>query len=276
MQVIRHLARVPARTRGGVVAIGNFDGVHLGHQTLFAEARAKAAASGAAAGVLTFSPHPRRLFNPSLPPFLLASTPVKLDRIAREGMAVTFIQRFDRAFAGLSAEEFVAGLLVGQLAVSHVVVGEDYRFGQKRRGDVELLQTLGARHGFGVTAVPPLRDASGCVCSSSRVRAALAEGRPGEAAHLLGQPWEVKGRATPHTDGTVALPLGWHQRPQPGTYAVLAAMDRGRDTRWCAARPAIARLSSLDCRDPQAFTLIDQGAMSAANLRVRVLERLEP
>ncbi|WP_448207994.1 bifunctional riboflavin kinase/FAD synthetase [Azospirillum sp. sgz302134] len=277
MQVIRDPACIPDQARGCVVAIGNFDGIHLGHQKLFAEARAQAAASGAAAAVLTFSPHPRRLFNPTLPPFLLASTPVKLDRIAREGMALTVIQRFDRAFAGLSAEEFVTGLLVGRLAVRHVVVGEDYRFGQARRGDVDLLRAMGARHGFGMTVTSPLRDASGSVCSSSRVRAALAEGRPGEAAHLLGQPWEVKGRAVPCADGSVALPLGWHQRPRPGTYAVLAAVDRGGHTRWDAAHPATARFISSPQHDRQAFFLAGQGSrVAAASLRVRVLELLEP
>lgn len=275
MQVFRFLDRLPEPARGCAVAIGNFDGIHLGHRKLFAEVRERAAALETGAAVLTFSPHPRRLFNPTLPPFLLASTRVKLERIGREGMAATFIQRFDAAFAGTPAEDFAAGLLAARLSVRHVVVGEDYRFGQGRTGDVDLLRALGRRHGFGVTTVAPQRAASGCVCSSSRVRAALAEGRLDEAAAMLGQPWELHGRAQAGPNGSLLLPLGLHQRPRPGSYQVEVAADRGRDTAWDEACQTVAWLASSKSRHMLFPDRIAKPSPSlSVALRVRVLDQL--
>ena len=228
MRIFQRADDAPGGSRGCAVAIGNFDGVHLGHQRVFAVLRAQAQALAVPAAVLTFDPHPRRLFDPGLPAFALSPTPERIDRIARHGLDFTVVQPFDHAFAAVTAEEFVVDLLVNRLGVRHVVVGDDYRFGHRRRGDVDLLRNLGRRCGFGVTAVPPFRDEQGRVCSSSRVRAALAEGRPDEASRLLGRPWEIDGPVERRRDGTLALALAERQRLLPGIYAVAAVAGDGR------------------------------------------------
>lgn len=251
MRVFHRLEHVPTQARGCAVAIGNFDGIHLGHQRVFAETAARAREFGVATAVLTFSPHPRRFFNPLLPPFSLASTRVKLDRISRHGVAFTFIQGFSATFACLSAKEFVNNVLVGQLGVSHVVVGEDYRFGRGRQGDVDLLRAMGMFYGFGVTVAAPFQDESGQICSSSRVRDEIAGGRPAEASELLGEPWQIQGTGLPNGNNTVSLSLGGHQRPKHGNYAVAAVADRRGQPNWDHAVYTTGRFAktATDYRD---------------------------
>jgi riboflavin kinase / FMN adenylyltransferase len=224
MRVYHDLSSIGADAVGSVVAIGNFDGVHLGHQKVFATTSELAVSINAFPAVLTFSPHPRQFFNPHLPPFALSSMDLKLSRIEHSGIDCAFVQRFDREFAIRRAEEFIENVLVRQLKVRHVVIGDGYRFGNKRSGDVDLLRRMGKRHAFGVTAVAPVRDGGGNVCSSTRIRSALAEGRMSEASSLLGRPWELQAGATGVRDGRIRLPLGNYQRPRCGTYRVAASI----------------------------------------------------
>ena len=178
--------------QGGVVAIGNFDGVHRGHRAVIAAATRRAEALGNPAVALTFEPHPRRLLRPQSPLFRLSNETAKLRLLAGTGLDGALVLTFDRALASLSAEDFIARILVGQLAVRGVAIGFDFHYGKDRRGSPAFLGTEGKRLGFAVDIVPPLED-EGRPVSSSSIRAALAAGRVVEAAELIGYPWFVIG-----------------------------------------------------------------------------------
>jgi len=243
MAIFRHTSDLPADARGAVVVIGNFDGVHRGHQLLLADARRQADELGAPMAVLTFEPHPRSVFLPDQPPFRLTSLRAKAHALQQAGVDHLFVQHFDRDFALKPAEAFVTEILVGDLAARHVVVGWDFCFGHKRAGNVALLKSMGAKHGFGVTAVDPVMAGDGAVYSSSIIRDHLRAGRPAKAAELLGRPWEIEGRIEPgeQRGRTIGFPtanmgLGDFLCPALGVYAVLAGRDpgveHGGETRW--------------------------------------------
>jgi riboflavin kinase/FMN adenylyltransferase len=180
---------------GGPVAltIGNFDGVHRGHQAMLARVIAAARERGLAAAVLTFEPHPRELFTPLSAPTRLTSLREKLELLAAHGVDHVHVQRFSRAFAALPAEAFVARLLVAGLRARWVLVGDDFRFGAKRIGDVALLAAAADRHGFELERMPTV-TAGGTRVSSSAVRDALARGELGRARELLGRAYSISGR----------------------------------------------------------------------------------
>jgi riboflavin kinase / FMN adenylyltransferase len=201
MELVRGLhnlgagARVvsPLRARGCAVAIGNFDGVHLGHQALIRTARARAAELGVASAVLTFEPYPREYFDPANAPARLMRLREKCAALASLGVDRTVVARFDARLQAQRATEFVEGVLVRGLGVRHVVVGDGFRFAVRREGSVETLREAGARHGFGVDAVPAV-TLDGERVSSTRVRAALAGGEFDAARRLLGRPFRLSGR----------------------------------------------------------------------------------
>jgi riboflavin kinase / FMN adenylyltransferase len=192
MIVVHGTGDVPAAARGGVLAIGNFDGVHRGHQALIAAAVGEARQHGWPAGAIVFEPHPREFFQPDKPHFRLTPLPRKLALLETLGLDIAVVVRFDAALAGLSAEAFIDRVLIQGLSVRHVVVGYDFRFGKGRAGDPETLQRAGAQHGFGVTVVAQVAQA-GEVFSSSAVRAELAQGDVEGAAAMLGHWWRVTG-----------------------------------------------------------------------------------
>ncbi|HEY4392882.1 MAG TPA: bifunctional riboflavin kinase/FAD synthetase [Polyangia bacterium] len=175
------------------VAIGNFDGVHLGHQALLAEARARAARRGGPSAVLTFTPHPARLFAPAKAPPLIMSLERRLELCAEAGIDIAVVEPFTRAFAAMEAEEFVRRVLVQDLAAADVVVGYDFSFGRGRTGTVARLGELGGALGLGVAVIPPV-SVDGLPCSSTRVRELCAAGQVAAAAKLLGRALEVEGR----------------------------------------------------------------------------------
>ena len=177
---------------GGVAAIGNFDGVHRGHRAVIDAAIVRAAALEAPAIAVTFEPHPRNVLRPSDPVFRLTDAPSKLRLLATTGLAGALVLTFDRAFAAMSAEEFVTRILVGRLGIRGATIGFDFHFGHQRRGSPAFLAEQGERHGFSVETAPPLED-EGRPVSSSSIRAALADGRVVEAAELLGYPWFATG-----------------------------------------------------------------------------------
>jgi riboflavin kinase/FMN adenylyltransferase len=195
MQVIHGYEDVPADARGAALAIGNFDGVHRGHQALLEATRAQARRLGARAGVVLFEPHPRELFQPDKPHFRLTPLPRKLALLERYGMDLAVVLRFDAGLAGLSAEAFIERVLVGALGARHVVVGYDFRFGKGRTGNPQMLEAAGARLGFGVSIVAQVA-AAGEVFSSSAIRAELAQGDVEGAAQMLGHWWRVAGTVT--------------------------------------------------------------------------------
>lgn len=185
-------AALPARFRGGVVAIGNFDGVHRGHQAVLGAALDKAAALGAPALALTFEPHPRQVFRPDVPLFRITPAPMRARLLGAMGFDVVVEQPFDRDFACISAQDFVARILVGDLGVAHVVTGYNFHFGKDRQGTPQFLVAAGERLGFGVSCVEAFCDEGADAISSSRVRALLGQGDVVEAAGLLGYRYTVE------------------------------------------------------------------------------------
>ncbi|MCB1893717.1 MAG: bifunctional riboflavin kinase/FAD synthetase [Zoogloeaceae bacterium] len=191
MQVSRG---VPAlASHPAVLTIGNFDGLHLGHQRLLGLLRQKAHALGLPATVMTFEPHPREFFSPESAPARLASLREKLIGLAEAGIDHAVVVRFDAHFAALSASDFVEQVLVRGLATRHLFIGDDFRFGARRQGDFSMLCEAGDRHRFQVEAMPTVAVADERV-SSSAVRSALAAGDLAHAGRLLGRPYSIAGR----------------------------------------------------------------------------------
>lgn len=182
----------PGALHGAVVAIGNFDGVHRGHRKVIGAALQRAASLGRKAAALTFSPHPRRFFQPDAPMFSLSSDRNKLRLLAATGLDGAIVFRFDAAFASTTAEDFVQRILVGKFGVGGVAIGYDFHFGKGRAGSPNYLTFEGTRLGFPVDVVPPLED-EGRPVSSGAIRETLAEGKVVEAAELLGAPWFISG-----------------------------------------------------------------------------------
>jgi riboflavin kinase/FMN adenylyltransferase len=212
--------------------MGNFDGLHRGHAVLIGQARDLARAEGRPAAVLTFEPHPRSVFFPATEPFRITPFRVKERELARLGVDLLFVQHFDRAFSAKSAEDFIADVIVAAVGASHVVVGWDATFGNRRRGNPELLRAAGAQHGFGVTVVEPVRGEDSTVYSSTHIRELLKAGKPREAAALLGRDWEIDGRVAigdrrGRTIGfpTANLGLDDYLHPAFGVYAVRVCGD---------------------------------------------------
>lgn len=240
MRVFRHSKDLLPQAQGSVIAIGNFDGVHRGHQAVIGEAVRRAKASSRPSAVLTFEPHPRRFFRPETPPFLLTRLRTKVRVVAALGVDNLFALRFDAALAGLTAETFIDEILVRGLRASQVVVGYDFVFGQGRRGNPDLLRGRLASQGIAAMVMPPVAaphaepdgDSEGLIYSSTGVRDALRAGDPRAAARLLGRPFEIEGRvrrgdARGRLLGfpTANIWLGDYLRPALGVYAVRAWID---------------------------------------------------
>lgn len=225
---------VPAALRGNIVALGNFDGFHLGHQAVVGRAVARGHHERRPVVVATFEPHPVRHFRPELPPFRLTDLDQREALFAHAGADAMLVFGFDAALAATSAEDFVA-LLAEQIGAAGVVTGEDFTFGRGRGGDAALLHQLGAAHGIAAEAVRAI-ELGGAPVSSSRIRAALAAGDPGAATQLLSRPFAVRGTVEPgdrrgRTLGypTANLSLGDYQRPKYGIYAVRVTRPDGSE-----------------------------------------------
>jgi riboflavin kinase/FMN adenylyltransferase len=230
MRLIRSLETPPPDARGAAVALGNFDGVHRGHQAVIDAARTAARDLAAPLGVLTFEPHSRQFFRPDDPPFRLTPLRAKVLRLRALGVERLYLARFDRRFAQRSAEAFVRDVLVRGLGVRHVAVGEDFVFGHQRQGNAALLRDIGTQSGFGVSVVGTVGAAA--TVKSSRLRALLAEGQPLPAAEILGAWWRIAGRVR-HGDArgrtlgypTANLAMDNLVRPRFGIYAVRVQIE---------------------------------------------------
>jgi len=193
---ISDIGRLPQGLRGGVVAIGNFDGVHRGHQAVLERTLTEAARRGVPSLVLTFEPHPRSVFRPQEPLARLTPAPMRARILELLGVAGVVELPFTPAFSRTGAEDFVRGILVDGLAVCHAVTGVDFHFGKGREGGPAFLMAAGARHAFGVTLVDSFRDEGFEIVSSSRIRSLLAEGDVAEATGLLGYRYTVMAEVT--------------------------------------------------------------------------------
>jgi riboflavin kinase/FMN adenylyltransferase len=285
MHIFRHYTGLPPEARGSVVALGNFDGIHLGHQAVIGAAGATARRLGAPLGMLTFEPHPRSVFRPGEPPFRLTPFRVKCRLLEGLGLELLFTLHFDMGFAAKTADEFIREVLVDGLAVRHVAVGYDFVFGHKRQGTAALLAERGRELGFGVTVIAPAQGPAGEVYSSTRIREHLMRGEPRLAAALLGHPWEIEGRVEPgdRRGRTIGFPtanvaLGDYLRPAAGVYAVRAGIERAGGTEW---RPGVANLGTrptvggTDLR-LEAHLFDFDGDLYGRHLRVALVEHLRP
>ncbi len=226
MQRLDGGSTVPPDLAGGIVALGNFDGFHLGHQAVVAAAVARARAEGRPALVATFDPHPVRHFRPDTPPFRLTTLDQRERLFAAAGADAMVVFRFDAGMAALSADAFIVERLLGNLRAAGVVTGEDFTFGHAKSGNVDVLRAAGAARGFSVEAVGPV-CVDGEPVSSSRIRAHLRLGEMREATRLLTRPFTIEG-VVEHGDKvgrtigypTANLAMGKYLRPAYGIYAV--------------------------------------------------------
>jgi len=241
MRWLDHRNRVPDPLRGAIVALGNFDGFHLGHQAVAGEAIAWARAEGRPSVVATFDPHPVRHFKPDAAPFRLTTLEQRHELYLAAGATAMLVFHFDGELAGTSAEDFVRVLLHERIGAAGVVTGEDFTFGKGRGGDRAGLETLGAEVGIGCRAAPPVMD-NGAPVSSSRIREALQAGDCDTATRLLTRPFAIRG-VVQHGDKrgreigypTANLGLETYLRPRYGIYAVTGrVLETGAELKGAA------------------------------------------
>lgn len=293
MRVFRHHTGLPPSATGAVIAIGNFDGVHRGHQAVIGEAVRRAREAGRASAVLTFEPHPRRFFRADAPPFQLTRLRTKARVIAALGVDLLFVLRFNARVAGQTAESFIDDVLVHGLRAGHVVIGYDFVFGQGRRGNPELLRDRLAAHGIGTTVMPPVgapepepdSDAEGLIYSSTGVRDALKAGDPRAASRLLGRPFEIvghvrRGDARGRLLGfpTANIWLGDYLRPALGVYAVRVRIGDAEDTAPIAGVANLGLRPTFGGAEPRLEVhLFDYaGDLYGRRLSVELVEFLRP
>ena len=277
--------RLPDDCRGAAVAIGNFDGVHLGHQAVIGKARALAKAMAAPLAVLSFEPHPRTFFRSAEPPFRLTPFHPKARLLRGLGVDVMYVRRFASSLASLSADAFATGIVAGELAARAVIVGDDFRFGRGRAGDAGTLADVGRVNGYDVEVVAAVGNGEGTNYSSSTIRDHLRNGRPELAQALLGRWWEIEGhvRRGDQRGRTIGFPtanLGLRNYlvPAKGVYAVRVADARQKVEVW---RDGVANLGIRPTVDGTR-TLLEvhlfdfDGDLYGMGLRVALVSYLRP
>jgi riboflavin kinase/FMN adenylyltransferase len=284
MRIFRSWNGLPDEARGAAVALGNFDGVHLGHQAVIARAKAEGARRGAPSGVVTFEPHPRQFFAPDAPPFRLMNAEARGNRLAKLGVDLLYELPFDARIARMSPREFAEEVLARGLGIIHVVVGADFRFGKGRTGTAADLRTLGQTLGFGVT-VAELVAEDGEEVSSTAIRRALSEGRPRDAARMLGHWHRIEGEVR---DGdkrgrTIGYPTanmsidGLHP-PKFGIYAVKADVLTGphAGSYLGAASVGVRPMFGNNRPNLETFLFDFSGDLYGEHLSVALVEYLRP
>ena len=280
MEIVRFLRDVPEKLKGAALAIGNFDGVHRGHQKVLGEAIAIAKREGRRSGAVVFEPHPREFFAPETPFFRLTPLPVKLELLEALGLDQTFVIAFDADLAALSADAFATEVIAKGLGVSHVVVGHDFSYGKGRTGTTEELAILGRELGFGVDVVAPVGE-GGATFSSSRIREHLRQGEVRHAAEQLGYWWRVRGQVGAGAGRgkglgfpTLNLPLAPGQDVRHGIYAMRVDHGAGRHhaAGYVGARP------TFGAGEPvlEAYLLDFAGDLYDKEVDVEFIEFLRP
>jgi riboflavin kinase/FMN adenylyltransferase len=285
MRIFRHYLNLPADVQGAAVAVGNFDGVHLGHREVIGEAGRVARAAGRPWAVLTLEPHPRSVFTPDAPPFRLTPPAVKARLIGALGPDLLVVVPFDLAFARLTPRAFVEQVIVGGLGARHVVCGHDFAFGHGRRGTPEMLLWMGDEFDFGFTCVHEVRDGDAEPYSSTRIRQFLQAGRPADAARLLGRPFEIEGEVvTGEQRGrrlgypTANVALADYLRPAFGIYAVEAGWIDNGEWVWRAAVANIGIRPTFGAPEPllEVHVFDFAGDLYGRTLATRLLHYLRP
>ncbi len=283
MRLFRHYQHLPAEVQGASVAIGNFDGVHLGHQAVIGEAGRIARSLSIPWAVLTLEPHPRSVFSPDAPPFRLTPFHLKARLIEDLGVDVLVVLHFDLALARWSARTFVEEVLAGGLAARSVVCGHDFHFGEGRRGSPELLLRLAGEFGFAFTCVKEMRDAEGRPYSSSRVRESLRRGDPRDAARVLGRPFEIEGRVVEGDRRgrligfpTANIRLAETIEPALGVYATRVGIEHEAGVVWHDAVANLGRRPTFGGSDVvlEAHLFGFSGDLYDRHLRVALIDRL--
>ncbi|MBX3493784.1 MAG: bifunctional riboflavin kinase/FAD synthetase [Parvibaculum sp.] len=284
MQILRHYEHVPPGLQGGVYALGNFDGVHLGHRQVIGRAAEIANELGVPLGVLVFEPHPQQFFFPDRPFFRLTPFRAKARLLEKLGVDVLAALPFDARMSQKLAPEFVLDVLVEGLRAVHVVAGYDFRFGKARGGDAATLSYMGGMEGFGVSIVDEVRD-GGEAYSSTRIRELLARGDPRGAAKLLGHWWTVEthiqqGDQRGRTIGfpTANLPLEDHVEPALGVYAVKVEIEDGPHKGIYDGVANVGRRPTFDKKDVllEAHIFDFAGDIYGAHAAVSFIEFLRP
>ena len=275
---------LPPEDRGASAAIGNFDGVHRGHQAVIDIARRQAERTGVPLGVVTFEPHPREFFAPGAPPFRLMNAEAKSNRLAKLGVDRLYQLPFDAALAGLSAEGFAREVIVGGLGLSHVVVGADFCFGKGRKGTAQDLVRFGQEMGFGVTLAKLLEHGSGAV-SSTAIRSALSEGRPRDAAAMLGHWHRIDGaviggdkRGRDLGFPTANMSIAGLHPPRFGIYAVLVDVMAGphQGSYHGAASVGVRPMFGQNVPNCETFLFDFDGDLYGTHISVALVEFLRP
>ena len=250
MQRLTLAGGIPDDLKGSVVALGNFDGFHLGHQAVVGRAVARAFHERRPVIVATFEPHPVRYFKPDVPPFRLTTLDQREQLFAHAGADAMLVFEFGEELRSTSAEEFVSGLLAGKIGAAGIVTGDDFSFGKGRSGNVELLKTLGSYSGILAEAVAPVL-VDGERVSSGRIRESLVDGDIARATHLLSRDFSIEGivqrgdqRGRELGYPTANLALGDYQRPKYGIYAVRVVLEDGSE------HPGVASLGVRPTFEP--------------------------
>jgi riboflavin kinase / FMN adenylyltransferase len=280
MEIVRFFREVPEKLKGAALAIGNFDGVHRGHQKVLGEAIAIAKREGRRSGAVVFEPHPREFFAPETPFFRLTPLPVKLELLEALGLDLTFIIPFDAELAALSADAFATEVMAKGLGASHVVVGNDFSYGKGRTGTTEELAVLGRELGFGVDVVAPVGE-GGATFSSSRIREHLRRGETREAAEQLGYWWRVRGQVGAGAGRgkglgfpTLNLPLTPGQDVRHGIYAM--RVDHGASRHHAAGYVGIRPTFGAGEPVLEAYLLDFDGDLYGKEIDVEFIEFLRP
>ncbi len=284
MRIVRDYSFVAPEDRGASAAIGNLDGVHLGHQSVIDMARTQAQAIGAPLGLVTFEPHPRQYFAPDAPAFRLMGREARANRLAKLGVERLYELNFNAALAGLSPRDFAQDVIADGLGLKHVVVGADFCFGKGRSGTAQDLQAFGAEMGFGVSIATLLSGSAGEV-SSTAIRTALAEGRPRDAATMLGH-WhriegeiiggEQRGRQLGYPTANMSID-GLHP-PRFGVYAVLIDILNGPHAGQYHGAASIGVRPMFNGERPNLETFIFDfsGDLYGADASVALIDYLRP
>ncbi|SHL16190.1 riboflavin kinase / FMN adenylyltransferase [Roseovarius marisflavi] len=284
MRIIRDFQYVTEADRGASAAIGNFDGVHLGHRSVIDIARKAGKAINAPLGILTFEPHPREYFAPDAPPFRLMGPEARAHRLEKLGVERLYELNFNAALSALTPEGFARTVLSGGLGLRHVVVGADFCFGKGRAGTAADLEAFGAEMGFGVTIARLLEGDAGQV-SSTAIRRALTEGKPKSAANMLGH-WhriegpviggEQRGRELGYPTANMSI-AGLHP-PKFGVYAVLVDVLDGphKGTYHGAASLGVRPMFNGEIANLETFLFDFSGDLYGTDLSVGLVEYLRP
>ncbi|QPM90382.1 bifunctional riboflavin kinase/FAD synthetase [Pseudooceanicola algae] len=284
MRIVRDYQFVTDRDRGAVAAIGNFDGVHIGHRLVIDLARAEAARLGAPLGLITFEPHPRQLFAPASGDFRLTNAAARAHRLEKIGVEILYELNFNPALASLSPADFADKVLRGGLGLRHVIVGADFHFGKGRAGGVEDLKRFGAEMGFGVT-IAPLVETDSQEVSSTAIRCALSEGRPRDAADMLGHWHRIEGlvirgdqRGRDLGYPTANMSLKSLHKPKYGVYAVLVDVLDGPHKGSYQGAASLGMRPMFDGQEPnlETFLFDFRGDLYGSEISVALVDYLRP